>query len=81
MNLEQEYKKILSKIKIEGIYRNDRTGVGSYSLFNQSLNWNLSSNKFPMFTGKKMKLDRWEATILLISFLVFNVYIILKEIE
>ncbi len=54
MNLEQEYKKILSKIKIEGIYRNDRTGVGSYSLFNQSLNWNLSSNKFPMFTGKKI---------------------------
>ena len=36
-----------------GIERNDRTGVGSYSLFNQSIKVNVSK-KFPIITGRKM---------------------------
>jgi cation:H+ antiporter len=33
-----------------------------------------------MFTGKKKKLDRWEAFVLLITFLGYTVYLISKEI-
>lgn len=51
--LEIKYKKILDNTIKKGIYRNDRTGVGSYSLFNQSLNWNLNKT-FPIITGRKI---------------------------
>lgn len=51
--LETKYKNILIKNINKGIYRNDRTGVGSYSLFNQSLNWNLNKT-FPIITGRKI---------------------------
>jgi thymidylate synthase len=51
--LETKYKNILSKSINKGIYRNDRTGTGSYSLFNQSLNWNLNKT-FPIITGRKI---------------------------
>ena len=33
-----------------------------------------------MFTGKKKKLDRWEAGILLITFIFYTIYLINKEI-
>jgi thymidylate synthase len=51
--LETKYKNILSKSINKGIYRNDRTGTGSYSLFNQSLNWSLNKT-FPIITGRKI---------------------------
>lgn len=33
-----------------------------------------------MFTGKKKKLDRWEALILLITFLLYTFFLIMKEV-
>lgn len=51
--LEIKYKKILNKALIKGFKRNDRTGVGSKSLFNQKLSWKLNKT-FPMLTGRKI---------------------------
>ena len=51
--MEKRYRKILKKTIKSGIYRNDRTKVGSFSLFNQSLSWNLSKG-FPIITGRKI---------------------------
>lgn len=34
-----------------------------------------------MYTGKKYKLDRWEAALLLIAFLIFNGYMIYQELS
>lgn len=48
---ENNYKKILNNCLINGIERNDRTGVGSYSLFNQSIKINISK-QFPIITGR-----------------------------
>lgn len=33
-----------------------------------------------MFTGKKKKLDRWEAGMLLVSFLVYTIFLIINEL-
>jgi cation:H+ antiporter len=33
-----------------------------------------------MFSGKKKKLDRWEAAVLLAVFLIYTTYLIAKEI-
>lgn len=50
---EKKYKNIIQKIINKGIYRDDRTGVGCYSVFNQSLQINVSKY-FPILTGRKM---------------------------
>jgi thymidylate synthase len=50
---EQKYRKLLKKVLNRGIYRNDRTGVGSYSCFNLSLKINVGKH-FPILTGRKM---------------------------
>jgi len=52
-SFENKYKTILKNCLINGIERNDRTGIGSYSLFNQSLKINISK-KFPIITGRKI---------------------------
>ena len=52
-NFEKKYKKILLNAFNNGTNRNDRTKVGSKSLFNQSLSWNLNDG-FPMITGRKI---------------------------
>ena len=54
MGIELEYRKILENILIRGQDREDRTGVGSYSIFNASLSWSLYTHKFPLITGRKM---------------------------
>lgn len=51
---EKKYKEILKQAYLNGLYRNDRTGVGCYSLFNQSFKINLSKY-FPILTGRKIK--------------------------
>ena len=51
--IEKKYKKILKKAIDKGYLRDDRTGVGCYSLFNQKLSWNLKDG-FPMMTGRKI---------------------------
>ena len=50
---EEKYKEILYGA-MKGVKRADRTGVGSTSIFNQQLSWDLSSGIFPMITGRKM---------------------------
>lgn len=52
-NFENSYRKILNNCLLKGIERNDRTGVGSYSIFNQSIKINISK-KFPIITGRKI---------------------------
>jgi thymidylate synthase len=52
-SFEKKYQSILNNCLKNGIERNDRTGVGSYSLFNQSIKVNVSK-KFPIITGRKM---------------------------
>ncbi len=48
-----QYKDLLEACVIAGVERNDRTGVGCYSLFNASLSIDIK-NKFPLLTGRKM---------------------------
>lgn len=52
-SFEKKYKTILKNCLINGIERNDRTGIGSYSLFNQNIKINIS-NQFPIITGRKI---------------------------
>lgn len=52
-NFEKQYKTILKNCLANGVERNDRTGIGSYSLFNQTLKINISK-QFPIITGRKM---------------------------
>lgn len=51
---ENKYKWLLEKASRFGVKRNDRTGVGSMSLFNEQLQWDFHYNTFPMITGRKM---------------------------
>ena len=50
---EQQYRKLLRYCLAEGVNRNDRTGVGSKSIFNASLKIDVSEY-FPVITGRKM---------------------------
>ena len=52
-NFETKYRNILKNILSSNVVRDDRTGVGCKSLFNQSLSWELK-NGFPMLTGRKI---------------------------
>lgn len=54
---EKQYKKLLSKCLTKGNITNNRTGVDTYKLFNQSLNIDLSKG-FPIVTGKKIFFDK-----------------------
>jgi len=50
---ENSYKSLLAKCLNNGVERNDRTGIGSYSVFNKSIKINISK-KFPIVTGRKI---------------------------
>ena len=50
---EEGYRKLLWECLINGVHRNDRTGVGCKSIFNASLKTNVSKY-FPVITGRKM---------------------------
>jgi thymidylate synthase len=50
---ESQYKTLLWKCLAQGVERYDRTGVGSFSIFNASLKINVSKY-FPILTGRKM---------------------------
>ncbi len=52
-NYEKKYRKIIQETIKKGVYKKDRTGVGCYSLFNKSLEINVSKY-FPILTGRKM---------------------------
>ena len=51
---EIQYRDIIqSCLGNEAVYREDRTGVGCYSVFNKQINIEVG-NKFPVITGRKM---------------------------
>ena len=51
---EIQYRDIIHRcLSDEAVYREDRTGVGCYSMFNQQINIKVD-NKFPVLTGRKM---------------------------
>ena len=49
----QNYNQLCSKILLEGIQSNDRTGVGTLSMFGEQLRFNLADG-FPAVTTKKL---------------------------
>jgi len=53
---EVQYLKLCKKILLEGEKRDDRTGVGTYSLFGQCLEFSLSNGTLPCLTSKKLAL-------------------------
>ena len=50
---EEGYLNLLRKLLEEGIPKDDRTGVGTLSLFGEQLKFNLD-NQFPLLTTKKV---------------------------
>jgi len=49
---ENKYLDLMNKILLQGIERTDRTGVGTYSLFAESLKYDISDGKLPLLTTK-----------------------------
>jgi len=50
---ETQYQKILRDCIKNGVYRDDRTGIGSYSLFDQHIKVDISKY-YPIVTGRKI---------------------------
>ena len=51
---EQQYLDLMQRLLDSGDQRMDRTGVGTYSLFGQTLRFDLSDGRVPIFTTKKV---------------------------
>lgn len=51
----QQYLDLLKKVKEDGAFKSDRTGVGTYSIFGHQLRFDLQSG-FPVLTTKKLHL-------------------------
>lgn len=52
----KEYLNLLNKVMTEGSDREDRTGVGTRSIFGAQMQFDLSNGKFPLLTTKKVYL-------------------------
>jgi len=50
---EKAYLDLIKEIIKNGTFRNDRTGVGTYSLFGKQLRFDISNNTIPLLTTKK----------------------------
>lgn len=50
---EIKYLSLIKDVIRNGTFRNDRTGVGTFSLFGKQLRFNLSNNTIPLLTTKK----------------------------
>lgn len=59
---EQEYLELVENIIKNGITSNDRTGVGTKYLIGQTLKYDLTNNKIPIWTTRKIKWENqvWE---------------------
>ncbi|MBL4905882.1 MAG: thymidylate synthase [Sneathiella sp.] len=51
----QQYLDLLQKVRQEGTYKSDRTGVGTYSIFGHQMRFDLQKG-FPVLTTKKLHL-------------------------
>lgn len=52
--METQYKNLLIESLNNGIFRNDRTGIGSYSIFSKDIFFDLKDG-FPLLTGRLIK--------------------------
>lgn len=50
----KEYRRLLSKVLSNGVERNDRTGVGTISLFGEQSQYDISDHRFPLVTSKRV---------------------------
>ena len=53
INIENEYKGLLSEILDTGMDKSDRTGTGTKSVFGRTIKHDMSLG-FPILTGKKI---------------------------
>ena len=51
---EKAYLDLMQKILDDGIETSDRTGVGTKSLFGETVKYSLENNTIPLLTTKKM---------------------------
>lgn len=73
---EEAYRSLLLECLDKGVYRNDRTGVGSNSIFNVSLKLDVSKY-FPLITGRKM----FQKHLILSSNGLLTAKLIYKDLE
>lgn len=51
---EYQYLKTVKDVLRSGVMKNDRTGTGTLSLFGRNMSFDLSDNKIPVFTTKRV---------------------------
>ena len=56
INIEHEYKKLLSEILNKGLDKSDRTGTGTKSVFGRTIRHDMSDG-FPILTGKRISFN------------------------
>tara|TARA_R110000851_G_scaffold1682_1_gene6502 strand:- start:63 stop:899 length:837 start_codon:yes stop_codon:yes gene_type:complete len=56
INIEHEYKKLLSEILNKGLDKSDRTGTGTKSVFGRTIRHDMSEG-FPIITGKRISFN------------------------
>lgn len=51
---DYEYNKLVRTVLHKGVYKHDRTGTGTYSVFGHEMNFNLRGGEVPLLTTKKV---------------------------